>query len=64
MSPLSSILMRSSYNFGELISCSIVQMPPIFVECPPSNGGDLLLAGTKVVGSGGFGESLWDGEDF
>ena len=29
VSPLSSIFMRSSYNFGELISCLRFQMPPI-----------------------------------
>ena len=28
-------------------------MPPILVECPLYNGGDLLLAGTMVVGYGG-----------
>ena len=39
-------------------------MPPILVECPPSNGGDLLLVGTTVVGSGGVDVSFWDGEDF
>ena len=51
MSPLSSFLMRISYNFGELISCLRVHMSPIFVECPPSDGGALLFVGTKVVGS-------------
>ena len=39
-------------------------MWPIFVECPPSDGGALLLVGTKVVGSWAFGESFWFGEDF
>ena len=34
-----------------------------FVECPPSNGGLLLLAGTTVVGYRAFGESLWYGKD-
>ena len=38
-------------------------MPPIFVECPPCNGGSLLLAGTTVVGSWGFDESLPDNKD-
>ena len=28
-------------------------MPPILVEFPQYNGGDLLLAGTMVIGSGG-----------
>ena len=55
--------MRSSYNFGELVSCLRVYMPPIFVECLPSDGGDLLLAVTTVVGSGGVDVSFWVGED-
>ena len=54
VSPLSSVLMRSSYNFGENILCLRVHMPQVFVECSQSNGGALLLAGTTVVGSGGF----------
>ena len=37
-------------------------MPPIFVDCTPSNGVHLLFSRTKVVGSGGFGESLWVGD--
>ena len=37
-------------------------MPPILVECPPSNGGDLLLAGTTMAGSGGVYVSFWVGE--
>ena len=51
VSPLSYILRRSSYNFGELILCLIIHMPTLFVEYPPSNGGVLLLARTTVVGS-------------
>ena len=39
-------------------------MVTIFVECPPPNGGDLLLTGATVVGYRGFGEYLWSGEDF
>ena len=38
-------------------------MPRIFSEIPPSNGGALLLVGTKVVGSGGVDVSFWAGED-
>ena len=64
MSPLSFILMRSSYNLGEMISCFRVHMPPIFVYYTPSNGGDHLLGGTKLIGSGSFGEYFWVGEDF
>ena len=63
VSPLSYVLMRSSYNFGDLISCLRFHMPPILVECPPSNGGSLLLVGTTVVGSGGVNVSFWVGED-
>ena len=63
MSPLSSVLMGSSWNLGELISCFIVHMTPIFVYCPPSNGGALLIVDTKLTGSGGFGESFWVGKD-
>ena len=55
MSPLSSVLMICSNNFGGLISCLRVHMPQIFVYFPPSNGGDIVLAGKKVVGYGGFG---------
>ena len=58
MSPLSSVLMSSSSNFGELILCFRVHMPPVFVDFPLSNGGSLLLDGTTEVGSGGFGESF------
>ena len=54
--------MRSSCKFGELISCFGVHMVPIFVECPTSNGEDLFLTGTTVVGSGSFVESFWAGE--
>ena len=64
MSPLSSVLVRSSYNFGELISCLRVHMPPILVEFPPSNGGYLLLSGTAFVGSGVVDVSFWAGEYF
>ena len=39
-------------------------MPPILVECPPFNGGSLLLVGTTVLGSGGVDVSFWAGEDF
>ena len=39
-------------------------MPPILVECPPSNGGSLLLVGTTVLGSGGVDVPFWVGEDF
>ena len=35
----------------------------IFVECPPFNGGALLLTGTTVVVSWAFGESLFSVED-
>ena len=63
MSLLSSVLIRSSYNFGELISCLRVHMLPILVECPPSNAVSLLLAGTTVIGSGGVYASFWVGED-
>ena len=52
MSPLSSLLIRSSYNFGDMISCLRVQMPTIFVEFPPSNGGALLLSRNTVLGYG------------
>ena len=38
-------------------------MLPILVECPPSNGGSLLLSGTTVVGSRGVDVSLWVGGD-
>ena len=51
MHPLISVLMSSSYNFGELISCFRVHIPPFFVDCQQSNGGYLLLDGTTVVGS-------------
>ena len=64
MSPLSSVLMRSSYNFGDLISYLRVHMPPILVEFPPSNGGSLLLVGNMVVGSVGVNASLWVGKYF
>ena len=63
VSTLSSVLTRSSQNLGELISCFRVHTTPIFVEFTPYNGGDLLLAGTTVVGSGVFGESYWVGKD-
>ena len=39
-------------------------MPPIVVECPPPNGEDLLLFGTRVVGYGGVDASFWAVEDF
>ena len=64
MSPVSYVLMWSSYNLGSLVSCFRFHMPPIFVYYLPSNGGDLLLPGTTVVGSGGFGESFWVGDYF
>ena len=64
MSPLSYVLIISSYNFGDMISCLRVHMPPIFVECPPSNGGSVLLVETETLGSRGFGESLWAGKYF
>ena len=63
MPPLSYVLMRIEYNFGELISCLRVHMLPIFLEYPPSNSGALRLAGTKVIVSLAFGEYLWSGED-
>ena len=47
-----------------MISCLRSHLPPIFVDCPLSNGGALLLAGTTVVGSGGFDESFWVGDYF
>ena len=64
MHPLSYVLTRSSYNFGELISCFRIHMLLICVDFPPSNGGSLLLSGTMVVGSGGFDELLWFGNYF
>ena len=64
MLPLSSVWVSSSYNFGELISCLIFRMPPIFVECTPSNGEAFLLAGTTVVGSCSFGGSFLNGKYF
>ena len=36
-------------------------MPPILVDCTPSNGGDLQLSGNTVVGSTGVDVSLWSG---
>ena len=47
-----------------MVSCLRVHIPPILVYCPPSNGGSLLLSGTKVVCSGGFVESFWVGNYF
>ena len=38
-------------------------MPPMLVECPPSNGGSLLLVGTTEVGSRVVDASFWVGED-
>ena len=35
-----------------------------FLDCPQFNGGALLVAGTTVVGSGGFGGYFWVGDDF
>ena len=64
MSFFSYVLMKSSYNFGGMISCFRFHMPPIFVDCPMTNDGSLLLAGTAVVWSGGFGKSFWVGEYF
>ena len=64
MSPLSFVLMRRSYNFGELISCLRDHMPTILVYCPPSNAGSLLLDGTTVVGSLGVDVSFWVGYDY
>ena len=62
MSPLSSVLMMSSYIFCELISCFKVHMPPFFVECPPSNGVAFLLARASVVVSWDIGESILSGD--
>ena len=39
-------------------------MPRILVECPPSNGGALMLAGTTVIDSRGVNVSFWVGKDF
>ena len=39
-------------------------MPPILVECPPSNSGALLVVRITVVGFGGVNVSFWAGEDF
>ena len=64
MLTLSFILRRISYNFGELISCFRVHIPPVFVESPSSNGGDLLLAGITVVVYRDSGESFLSGEYF
>ena len=55
VSSLRSVLMRSSYNFDELMSCLRVHTPPIFVECPTLNDGDILLSGTALLGSSAFG---------
>ena len=63
VSPLIYVLMISSYNFGELVSCLRFHMPPILVKCPLYNGGALLLASTMVVGFGGVDVSFWDGEN-
>ena len=56
--------MRSSYNFGELISCFRVHMPPTCVYFQLSNGGSLLLDRTTVVGFGAFVESFSVGKYF
>ena len=64
VSPLSYVLMRRSYNFGELVSCFRVHVPPILIECLLSNGVDLLLVSTTVVGFGGINLFFWAGEDF
>ena len=64
MSPLGYVLIRSSYNFGDVISCLRVRMPLIFVEFPSPDGVALLLVGTTVLGSVGFGDFLWYGEGF
>ena len=56
MSPLSYVLIMSSYNFVDLISCLRVQFPPILIECPHSSGGAVFLSGTKVSGYWDFGD--------
>ena len=63
MSPLSYVLTKSSYNFVEMISFFRFHTSPIFVDCPPSNGGALLLTRNTVVGSVGFGESFRVGKN-
>ena len=62
MSILSYVLVKSSLNFGELISCLRVHMPPMFLEYPPYKGGAFLLSGTKVVVSWDFGKSILYGD--
>ena len=64
MSTLSYVLIRSSYNFGDMISCLRVHWPTFFVEWPPSNGGALLLSRSTVLGSLALGESFLYGEYF
>ena len=49
MSTFSNVLMRDSYNFGDLISFLSVHMPQIFMNFPHSNSGALFLDGTTVV---------------
>ena len=58
------LLMRISYNFGDLISCLRVHMPPMFVQCPHSNDGALLFAGKIMLGYWEIGESILSGEEF
>ena len=57
------VLIRIPYNVGELTSCLRVHMAPILVECPPSNGGSLLLYGTMMVWYRGVYVSFWVGDD-
>ena len=49
MSTLISVLMGSSFNLGELISCLRFHMPPTFVEFPTSHSGGFLLSGTSSL---------------
>ena len=50
-----------------LVSLSNVSEPTchqLFLDCPPANGGPLMLDGTTVLDYRGFGELLWVDEDF
>ena len=54
MSPLSHVVIRSSYNIGELISYFGVNMPPISIDFPTFNGGELRIVGNTLEGSEAF----------
>ena len=53
----------NSQYYDKKIDMLTEDLSPMIVECTPSNGGYLLLDGTIVVGSVGFGEFFWVGED-